>query len=139
MKTKILLSIAALTLAVGIAFAGQNTSAPVSVDLDNRVARGGQLTARVSDNDVELIGCGATVTNDGVNPTLYFGFCQATDSEGITDTCFTFDADLVDAINSISAYAFIQFAWNENDECTSVRHSTQSFYLPNPNLKPKGK
>jgi hypothetical protein len=139
MKVKYVLPSVALTLLAGAAYAGAFVSAPISVDHDNRVAQGDQLTARVSDNDVEMIGCGATVRDDGVNPPLHFGFCQATDSEGINAVCITQSAELVDAINTISPYAFIAFAWNENQECISVRHSTQSFYLPDPNMKPKEK
>jgi len=139
MKMKYFLSAAVLTLTAPIALAGSVQTVPVMVDFDNRIAHGDQLTARVSPNDVEFIGCGARAIADGINPLFEYAFCQATDSAGVNFTCFTLDADLVHAVRAASAYAYIQFGWNEFDECTRIGFSTQSFYLHNPNQKAKEK
>lgn len=139
MKMRYLLSAAVLTLMTPIALAGFVQTVPVMVDFDIRFAQGDQLTARVSPNDVELIGCASRAIADGINPLFEFALCHATDSAGAHITCFTFDADLIHAVRAASAYAYIQFGWNENDECTRIGFSTQSIYLPDPNLKPKVK
>jgi len=118
-----------LTLLTGFAYAGLVQPAPVVVDLDNRVALGDQFTARTAMNETVFIGCGSRTIDDGVNP-FRFGFCQARDSEGDFIFCSTQNADLLDEMRALTAYAFITFSWNENDECIRVGSSTQSFYLP---------
>lgn len=130
MKIKHVMLAVGLALVANVASAGDTTSAPVSVDTDFRVAQGDMGTARMSKNSVELIGCGSTVTDNGVDPPFVFGFCQATDAAGVSTVCFTQSPSLVAQINAISSYSFIRFSWNENDECGSVRASTQSVYLP---------
>ncbi len=133
MKIKILLSTAALTLLAGVAFAGLVQPAPVMVDLDNMNAQGDQWTARTANNDVEFIGCGNRVFDDGVN-SFSFGFCQASDSEENQITCFSQNANLLDAMKATSAFAFITFNWRDDGaggaECIRIGFSTQSFYLP---------
>ena len=118
----------------GVAYAGLTQPAAVLVDLDGMSAQGDQYTARTSKNDIELIGCGVTLIDDGVNPPFTFGFCQATDSEGVEITCFTQNANLLDAMRATSAFAYISFSWQDDGfggaECTRLRYSTQSFYLP---------
>lgn len=130
MKIKHILSISILTLLAGVAYAGLSNSVPVQIDFDNRTALGDQVTAKVSDNDFEYIGCGVTVFDDGAGGSFSFGFCQAGDSEGNEFVCFSQNANLLDSIRAGSAYAFISFSWNEAEECTRIRFSTQSVYLP---------
>ena len=115
----------------GAAYAGLIQPAPVTIDLDNRIASGDMLTARVSKNDFELIGCGIRQIDNGVNPPFSFGFCQATDSDEQIAFCSTLNDNLLDVMKASSAYSFVTFSWNENDECTRIGFSTQSFYLPN--------
>jgi len=140
MKTRYLLSIAALTLLAGIVSAGGVQPAVVTVDLDNMFAQGDQWTARIAKDDVSFIGCGTRVFDDGVNA-FSFGFCQATDSADVGINCFTQNPVLVDAMSATSAYAFITFSWQDDGfggaECTRVGFSTQSFYLPNFTTKGK--
>jgi len=135
MKTRFLLAAAVLTMIGGVAFAGAQNSVPVQIDFDLMTALGDQVTARTAMNDVELIGCGSRTTDDGMGGMFAFGFCQATDSEANNILCFTFNDNLIDAIEALSAYSFISFNWQDDGaggfECTSVRSSTQSFYVPN--------
>jgi hypothetical protein len=131
MKMTQMLMLAVITLFYASAgLAGNSIDGPVQVNLDEKFAQGVQTTARFSNNDVEAIGCGARVTDDGVNSVAYFGFCQATDANGVNVVCATFSPDLVDAINSVANYGFLLFTWNDNNECLSVRNSTQSVYIP---------
>ena len=129
MKIRNLLSIAALTLMAGSASAGLVQPASVLVDLDNGTAQGDQWTARSSDNDVEFIGCGIRLFDFGMG-SFEFGFCQAGDSEGVQIFCSTQNSDLLAAIRSTTAFAFVTFSLDENAECTRIGFSTQSFYLP---------
>jgi hypothetical protein len=134
MKTKHLLSIAALALMAGVAFAGLALPVLVSVDLENMTAHGDQHAARSSDNDAELIGCGTRSFDDGAGSAWRFGFCQATDADGAGITCFTEEARLLDEMRVNNDYAYITFNWQDDGfggaECTRVGFSTQSFYLP---------
>ncbi len=140
MKIRYLLSIAILMLLAAVASAGLKQPAPVTVDLVNMIALGDQNTARIARNDLDFIGCGIRVFDDGVN-SFSFGFCQAGDSEENQIACFTQNANLLDAIKATSAFAFITFSWQDGGfggtECIRVGSSTQSFYLPN--FKTKGK
>jgi hypothetical protein len=113
-----------------LALAGATADVPVEIDFELKAAQGVQTSARFSDNDVEAIGCGARVTDLGDGETFSFGFCQATAASGETIVCTTFSPELVDAINSIANYGFISFSWSDEDECVSVRNSTQSVYIP---------
>jgi hypothetical protein len=85
---------------------------------------------------VEFIGCGIRLITAGTD-TFEFGFCQAADSDDVNIFCSTQNADLLVAISSTSAFAFVAFAFDENGECTRIGFSTQSFYLPNFTTKGK--
>ena len=128
MKVKYLL-IALLTAFAGAAYAGLTQPAVVEVDLVGGFAQGDQVTARTAKEDNVFIGCGIRIFDNGVPFT--FGFCQAEDSDGDHIICVTQEPGLLEAMRSTSAYAFITFSWDENDECTRIGFSTQSFYLPN--------
>lgn len=144
MKIRNYLSVGILTLMAGIASAGLVISRPVVIDLDNRTATGDQQTARIADNDVEYIGCGIKVFDDGVNPIFSFGFCQAGDGNGQEILCFSQNTDLLDAMKGTSAFAWIRFSWRDSEnfpnatECSSIQFSTQSFYLPDRRVTPPG-
>jgi len=133
MRIRNILSVAALTLVAGVAFAGLSQPATVTVDLDNMFAQGDQWTARSADNDVEFIGCGVRVLDDGINA-FAFGFCQAGDSDDVQITCFTENPNLLNTLGANSDLAFITFNWRDDGfggaECTRIGFSTQSFYLP---------
>ena len=130
MKMKYLFTAAALTLLAGVASAGQVLSVPVFIDLDDKFAQGDQWTARSSDNDVEVIGCLIRINDDGAGGVLSIGTCQAVDSAGVGISCGTLSADLIAAIHTVTAFAYIQFRWDENFECTHIGISTNSFYIP---------
>lgn len=130
MKFKLTMAGMAAALFASTAFAGQVQPAPVMVDLDNRAAQGDMVTARYSKNDVEFIGCGTRNVSDGVGGLIKFGFCQATDADEVNIVCFTQDAGLVDSMAASGEFAFITFGWDENEECTRIGFSNQSFYLP---------
>ena len=93
-------------------------------------AQGDMLTARVSKNDVELIGCGVRVFDTGPGGVFQFGFCQATDADDQAVFCSTQNVDLLEAMKATADYSFITFSFDADGACTRVGFSTQSFYLP---------
>jgi len=114
-------------------YAGLAQPAEVTVDLVNQFAQGDMRTARFSDSEYTMIGCGIRKIAISPTETISIGFCQANsgETEEGAFTCFTQNTDLLAGIDSISDYSFITFSWDENDECTRIGNSTQSFYLPN--------
>jgi hypothetical protein len=131
MITRKLVWACALALVAGSALAGAVDPEQVTIDLDERQAQGDIATARYSKNDLELIGCGVNYFSDGFGGTFVFGFCQAQDADEVYVACFVEDPGLIEAIQSISDFSFIRFDWDEQEECTRIGNSTQSFYLPN--------
>lgn len=117
--------------ATSVVLAGATQPFPVEIDLDNRIASGDMVTARFSDNDDELIGCGVRHIQAGTE-VIKFAFCQARLGPAPEDliVCNTLDPDLVEAVHAISDFSFVTFSWNEDLECTRIGNSTQSFYLP---------
>jgi hypothetical protein len=131
MKTTRFVWACALALMAGAAFAGATNPQSVTIDLDERQAEGDMATARYSDNDVELIGCGVSYFDDGFGGAFVIGFCQAQDASENYAACFTQSNGLIEAIQSISDFSFVRFNWDDSEECTRIANSTQSFYLPN--------
>lgn len=132
MRMNRLLTIGVLALSSSIALAGRVQPAPVTVTLNadgSGSASGNMANARAADNDIEYIGCGVrkTLTPTGVTT---FGFCQAGDAAGATAYCYTDNAELMSAFQSVADYSFITFSWTVEQQCRLVGVSTQSFYIP---------
>lgn len=130
MKIRTAIATLTLSLASSAALAGLTQPFVVEVDLVNRIASGDTVTARYSRNDVEFIGCGIRKIEDGVGGVFTFGFCQAQNIDEEQITCFTENPELLDAISSQPDFAFITFSWDEDEVCTRIGNSNQSFYLP---------
>jgi len=134
MKTKHVISAAALTLVSAVASAGLYQPRPVTLDFTNRFADGDMLTARDSLNPGDFIGCGIRAQSG-----FAWGFCQAGHSqvEGDFFTCYTEDPEMLDAIKALDDFSYILFRWDVDGNCTYVGNSTQSLYVPD--LKSKAK
>lgn len=127
------ISMAILGLASSAALAGLVQSVPVSVTVNadgSGAANGDMLSARRSANAVEYIGCGVRRYEDSTGAVTAYGFCQATTAASVSGFCSTDNAELLDAIESISAYSYVTFAWRADGTCRMIGNSTQSFYLP---------
>mgnify|MGYP001555239058 CR=1 FL=1 len=124
---RILVSIASVLIS-GSLFAGAaQPYIPVEVDYVNMYASGYMLAARSSKNDFEAIGCAVSVNAEGASS----GLCQAVDPDGNQITCRFYDNEfLTRAVHGISDYSFVGFGWDEFENCTSIRVSHRSFYLP---------
>lgn len=127
-----------LILFAGASFAGLSREVPVEIDYAEGLARGSQITAKTSANDVEYIGCGTRRFSDAGN-SFRLGFCQAGDANGNEIVCFTQDPDLIDEMRANSTYGFILFRWRDDGQggamCTNVGFSNQSIYLPEKKVK----
>ena len=133
---KVLIAITMLVLG-STAFAGGIQPAPLTVLLTQpgfTTVGGDQYTVRHSDNDVEMIGCGArhlAVPYLSLPEPVDYGFCQARDSNNTRYFCNTEDPELIKVISSASAYAYITFTIEDaTGECVRIGFSTQSIYLP---------
>jgi hypothetical protein len=133
MEVKKLLLTGALVLVSGMATAGLVNSVPVTVTLNadgSGLANGNMTTARFSANTVEYIGCGTRRMDNGAGGATAYGFCQATSADSINGFCSTGNVELLEAMQSISAYSYISFSWDADGVCRSIHTSTQSFYIP---------
>ena len=122
-------------------FAGIVSPFPVTVTLNpdgSGAASGDMLTARVSTNDGEFIGCGFRLFEFPTGP-FRFGFCQAEDSNENRVFCSSSSPDLLQAMKSVSAFSFITFDFDADGVCTRIGFSAQSFYIPDNVHKGKGK
>lgn len=133
MKLDQLLLGAVLALVGGVAAAGAYRPAPLTIDLDGKVAIGDMYSARLSDNKNAYIGCGIRSPAPGVT----FAFCQANLGPLLDDgsapesvLCYTEDPSAIATIGAMDDFSYVSFTWDDNGNCTSVGNSTQSFYLP---------
>jgi len=129
-KSKLIAASIICSILQSTAYAGLVQPQSVDVDLTARVANGDMITARYADEKGDFIGCGIRKISDGAGGIFEFGFCQAEDAKGERIICTSQDAGLLDAISSSNDNSFVTFSWNENDECTRIGFSNQSFYYP---------
>ncbi|MBW3567249.1 MAG: hypothetical protein KY410_04695, partial [Proteobacteria bacterium] len=83
MKTRHIACALALAFVSALAIAGNTQPAPIAVTLNadgSGNAIGDMVTARYSDNEIEFIGCGIRIYDDGAGGSFQWGFCQAADS-----------------------------------------------------------
>jgi len=132
MKIKTLMISALFALTSGTAIAGKTSERNVEIDMEARTAFGNMKTARYSENEAELIGCGTRTYSLADGSTFIWGFCQASLSDDEENAfCFTEEMNLINQINASSDYSFLTFGWDEEGSCTHVGQSTQSFYCGN--------
>ena len=137
MKSKRLIGIATLALISSLAIAGkvQPVSVIVQIEPDGSgYAEGDMVTARTSENEFELIGCGikgfAIENPFPFSDALTVGFCQARNSDNVNVFCITESPILVEVLKATGDYSYIYFEFDEYGSCTRIDFSTQSIYLP---------
>lgn len=133
MKTTKIIAAGILACMSSIAVAGLLIVTPVDVTLNgdgSGGATGNMAAARLSDNDVEYMGCGTRNVDTGGGVLFQFAFCQAGDAAEEEIFCSTQNTELVAAVRAVADYSFVIFNVNTLGECTSIGFSTQSFYIP---------
>lgn len=142
MKTNVITLIVISLFYSMTAVAGAFSSDPVLVVVNedgNGFAQGGLHSARSSDNDVEMIGCGIKRDQSGLaihqNPNKpFFGhgrsFCQARDADGELIFCFIDDESVAESLNAMTDASWIQFFVDDFPVCARVDISNQSVNIP---------
>ena len=133
MKLKQWIAVGVLALGSSATLAGLVSDVPVTVTLNadgSGNANGSMVTARLSKNDVEFIGCGVRRIDDGAGGVVLFAVCQAADAANVQGFCSTENPNLIASIGDQDDFSFITFGWDAAGECTSIGNSTQSFYIP---------
>jgi hypothetical protein len=116
MKKQLILLSSLLALH-GIAQAGDNWSSGVSVSVSGRVAYGMVSGAHNTVGDPNsMLYCAGIAYSNGT----YFGMCSATDYNGVTVSCTTTQASLVQHMVNLSSDSWTTFAFDASGTCTYV-------------------
>ncbi|MGN6152258.1 MAG: hypothetical protein ACTHOH_09660 [Lysobacteraceae bacterium] len=111
-----------LALSAGAAIAGARVG-PYTVTINDasRIAYGAFADARASADTQQWIGC---------NYNAAAAFCTATNAAGISRSCSTTNAALIDAIHGISSESYVYFQWNTDGTCSYVLVENSSRFKP---------
>ncbi|MFZ5638425.1 MAG: hypothetical protein ACOY82_17750 [Pseudomonadota bacterium] len=124
MKSRVFMSaaaLAALLSVAAIAEAGTRWAYQVSISDVSRYAVGTTTDARGSADVNQSIGCNHNTT---------FASCYATNSAGLSRSCTTSNAALIDVIRSIGSESYIYFTWNTDGTCNYVLVENSSRWKP---------
>lgn len=125
MKLRTLVAAAAVAAAMlstaTIAIAGSRWVYQVGINDASRFAVGTMTDARGSSDNVQTIGC---YHNSGT------ASCYATNSAGLSRSCTTANAALIDVIRSISSESYLYFQWNADGTCNYVFVDNGSRWKP---------
>ena len=124
MKSRIFMSataFAALLSISAIAAAGTRWGYQVSINDGSRYAVGTMTDARGSADVNQMIGCHHNTS---------FASCHATNSAGLSRSCTTTNAALIEVIRSISPESYIYFVWNTDGTCNYVLVENSSRWKP---------
>ncbi len=130
MKTLVQILVVGLLLVSSIASAGSFLHYPVRIN--ETWATGNILSARLSDDEQENIGCVVEYNNwPGEEETRLEGWCRADMSPDIHVKCYTDDEKLINMMGSISDFSHITFAWDEDEKgtCTFVHICSQAWHF----------
>ncbi len=112
---------AALLSTAMIASAGARLVYQVGINDASRFAVGTMADARGSSDNVQTIGC---YHNTG------FASCYATNSAGLSRSCTTTNAALIEVIRSIGSESYLYFQWNTDGTCSYVFVDNGSRWKP---------
>jgi hypothetical protein len=103
------------------AWAGSKTQSGVLIDDSQRLGSGALGAVRNTANLVEYIGCDVYNT---------FGICFATNSAGTSRSCFTYDANLINNMRSVTSDSLVLFYWDANGYCSQIIVENSSNWAP---------
>jgi hypothetical protein len=122
-KRNMLARIALFTLLLSFACAataGKFTPLTVTISDADQVARGSVVGARLSQDNVQYIGC----SNEGNG----LGICLASNAAGVGRNCITDDPRMLDAIDRVGPNSHIRFGWNNDGTCRLVQVYNASMF-----------
>lgn len=121
MQPKSLFALVLVALAAGTATAGQRFVYPVNVNDASRFANGAVADARGSADTQQSIGC---YTNQ------YTASCFATTATGLSRSCSTGNAGLIEMARSVGPESYIYFQWNTDGTCNYILVENSSRFKP---------
>jgi hypothetical protein len=115
----------ALSLFALTTFAGEKRSAPVVVDYNWSFASGAAADARSSIDSKQYIGCSITSTNANTGVR-----CSASDAQARQATCYSYNPEVVKAVQAVGTDSWIMFQWDAYGYCTQVFIDNNSLNAP---------
>jgi hypothetical protein len=112
----------------GRSFAGYkvaDSTVHVNVLKSMSLASGSLAAARNSSDGKEYIGCELMGQNG--TPSVD---CAASDSTGVTVSCFSAASWAVTVVSGMNSDAAINFSWDASGNCTSINSWNESYYSP---------
>jgi hypothetical protein len=111
----------------GVALAGVHERDPVYVDTSSYPSGQGTVgDPRSSVDTHQYIGCSATSYASGGS----YASCSATDANGKSAYCYTYNADLRQAVLGIKGDSYVAFFGSPSGQCTTIIVSNGSSYAP---------
>ncbi|WP_338275139.1 hypothetical protein [Corallococcus caeni] len=103
-----------------IGFAGERFSSSVFINTTTRAFSGNLGTARNGSDFVSYLWCAST--GSGV------GWCHAKDASGVTASCVTTDAGMLETIRSLNSDSNLQVLYDNTGLCTYIYVATGSHF-----------
>lgn len=111
--------------AVPTAQAGLHWTGDVWVNSSSRVARGILSEARNSADSTQMIYCEVRTY-----PSYSRGLCFARTAAVVDATCYTTDANLIAAIQTLKGDSSVEFGWDASGVCTTLLIRNGSMFAP---------
>lgn len=121
MHPRILIAFVLVALAAGTAAAGQRFVYPVNINDASRFANGAIADARGSADAQQSIGCYLN---------QYTASCFASTAAGLSRSCSTGNAALIEVARSIGPESYIYFQWNPDGTCNYILVENGSRFKP---------
>lgn len=115
-----------LTAITGVAMAGAYTGYQVGINDTYKFAVGSIATTRNTPDTVQYIGCYHNAYPGGTSS----GNCYAVNNAGVSRTCYTTNANLIETIRSIGDDSYIYFQWNTDGTCSYILVDKGSRFRP---------
>ena len=120
-------AILGVLLAAGLGHAGRKITTNATINTTSGTAWGSLGSARSSADTTQYIGCYTTLTT-----TTSHAGCVAVNAVGTYRSCYTYDANLIAAIRTLTPDAYIEFAWETEGSpfCKSIFVRAMSYDEP---------
>lgn len=116
----------ALATITGAAMAGSYMGYQVGINDTYKFAVGSIATTRNTPDTVQYIGCYHNAYTTGAS----YGNCYAVNNAGVSRTCYTTNANMIDTIRSIADDSYIYFQWNTDGTCSYILVDKGSRFRP---------
>ena len=111
----LLIGAALAAVASGTAWAGLKSNSTVFINTTTRIANGNLGAARNTADAVQYIGCYTNALTGSVSMV-----CYARDAAGVTVSCNSTSANLLNVVHGLNGDSHLWFSWNTSGACTEV-------------------